>query len=199
MTLPTVEREKIVQTKAAKNPNQAKLEEAIALQSAGDTKKASALFLQVLKAQPDNVFALYSLAAIESNAGNQKVAINYANRAASLNPGFAQVRLARSVILYKLGQFQEALSEVEHALQLQPDLLGAQAHKDAVILASNAGAQPTSVASAPASPKNQIALQLQAQGELEEAAKIFLDVIAEDPNDFIALYSLGVIARRMAG
>ncbi|MEY5003432.1 MAG: hypothetical protein RL678_1241, partial [Pseudomonadota bacterium] len=35
--------------KAAKSPLQAKLEQAISLQTAGEAKKASTLFLQVLK------------------------------------------------------------------------------------------------------------------------------------------------------
>jgi predicted O-linked N-acetylglucosamine transferase (SPINDLY family) len=124
------------------------------------------------------------------------VAINYANRAVSANPNFAQARLARSVILYKLGKFEEALAEVEQALVFQPDLPGAQAHKDTVLVASKSGGAPASVSSAPTSPKNQKALQLQAEGKLDEAEKIFLEVVASTPEDFVALYSLGVIASR---
>lgn len=122
-----------IQVKVGKNPIQAKLEQAIALQNEGNAKKASALFLQVLKAHPDNVGALYSLAAIESNAGNDSAAINYAKRAVALNPAFAQARMAYSVILYKLGKFQESLAEIEQALALQPGLPGAQQHKQNVL------------------------------------------------------------------
>jgi protein O-GlcNAc transferase len=185
-----------MQAKIAKNPLQAKLEQAIALQNAGEPKKASTLFLQVLKAHPDNIFALYSLAAIESNAGNDAVAINYAIRAVSVNPAFPQARLALSVILYKLGRFEESLTEVEQALKLQPDLQGAQSHKDAVILANRAGIPTAAVESGPTATQNQRALQLQAQGNHEEAAHIFLSVVSSYPQDFVALYSLGVIASR---
>lgn len=185
-----------MQVKTAKNPLQAKLEQAIALQNAGEPKKASTLFLQVLKAHPDNIFALYSLAAIESNAGNDAVAINYASRAASVNPAFPQARLALSVILYKLGRFQESLNEVEQALNLQPDLPGAQSHKDAVLIATRAGIPTPAVESGPTATQNQRALRLQAEGNLEEASRIFLDVISTHPQDFVALYSLGVIASR---
>jgi predicted O-linked N-acetylglucosamine transferase (SPINDLY family) len=125
--------------KVAKNPIQAKLEQAIALHNAGDAKRASVLFLQVLKAHPDNIFALYSLAAIESNLGNDAVAINYAKRAAAVNPAFAQARMAHSVILYKLGKFEESLAEIEQVLALQPGLAGAQDHKQNVLIARKAG------------------------------------------------------------
>jgi protein O-GlcNAc transferase len=182
--------------KSAKNPLQAKLEQAIALQNSGNPKQAATLFLQVLKAHPDNVFALYSLAAIESNAGNDTVAINYANRAVSVNPNFAQARLARSVILYKLGKFEEALAEVEQAIALQPDLPGAQSHKDAVLMASKAGIPPAPVGTGPTAASNMKALQLQDQGRLAEAEQLFLRVVAQHPQDFVALYSLGVIASR---
>lgn len=182
--------------KSAKSPLQAKLEQAISLQSAGEPKKAATLFLQVLKAHPDNIFALYSLAAIESNAGNDTVAINYANRAVTVNPGFAQARLARSVILSKLGQFQESLAEVDKALALQPDLVGAQAHKDLVLVANKAGIPPAPVVAGPTAQENLKALQLQDQGRLEEAEKAFLAVVAKHPQDFVALYSLGVITSR---
>jgi protein O-GlcNAc transferase len=185
-----------MQAKTAKNPLQAKLEQAIALQNAGNPKQASTLFLQVLKAHPDNIFALYSLAAIESNTGNDTVAINYANRAVSANPNFAQARLAKSVILYKLGKFEEALADVEQAIALQPDLPGAQSHKDAVLMASKAGIPPAPVGTGPTAVSNMKALQLQDQGRLAEAEQAFLAVVAKHSQDFVALYSLGVIASR---
>jgi predicted O-linked N-acetylglucosamine transferase (SPINDLY family) len=182
--------------KVAKNPIQAKLEQAIALQNAGNAKKASALFLQVLKAHPDNIFALYSLAAIESNSGNDGIAINYAKRAVAANPAFAQARMAHSVILYKLGKFEESLAEIEQALTLQPDLQGAQQHKESVLIASKAGMTPTPVGTGPSAQANLKAIQLQDQGKLEEAEQAFHQVLASYPEDFVALYSLGVLASR---
>jgi len=182
--------------KVAKNPIQAKLEQAIALQNAGNAKKASALFLQVLKAHPDNIFALYSLAAIESNLGNDAIAINYAKRAVAVNPAFAQARMAHSVILYKLGKFEESLAEIVQALTLQPDLPGAQQHKESVLIASKAGMTPTPVGTGPSAQANLKAIQLQDQGKLEEAEQAFHQVLASYPEDFVALYSLGVLASR---
>ena len=173
--------------KVAKNPIQAKLEQAIALQNAGNAKKASALFLQVLKAHPDNIFALYSLAAIESNLGNDAIAINYAKRAVAVNPAFAQARMAHSVILYKLGKFEESLAEIAQALTLQPDLPGAQQHKESVLIASKAGMTPTPVGTGPSAQANLKAIQLQDQGKLEEAEQAFHQVLAYYPEDFVAL------------
>jgi len=120
------------------NNTQEKLLEAITLQNNGDFKKATALFLQILKNHPDNVFALYSLTAIESNAGNTTAALNYVNRALKFGPHFAPAHMARSVIYFRMGQVKEALEDIENAIRLQPDLAGAEVHRQAII---NIGSQ----------------------------------------------------------
>jgi predicted O-linked N-acetylglucosamine transferase (SPINDLY family) len=182
--------------KPASNSTQAKLAQAIDLQNKGEPKKASTLFLQVLKSQPDNIFALYSLAAIESNGGNHTVALNYATRAVTVNPKFAQALLARSVILYKLGKFDEALVDIDKALALEPTLDAAQAHKEAINTAKASGLVATPAIAGPSAELNTKALQLQDQGKLAEAEQLFRTVLEKYPNDFVALYSLGVIATR---
>jgi len=175
---------------------QAKLVQALELQNKGEPKKASTLFLQVLKASPDNVFALYSLAAIESNAANHTAALNYANRAVAANPSFAQALVARSVILYKLGRFDEATADVNRALELAPELDDAKRHKEAIAAARENGIPVTAPIAGPTAALNAKALQLQDQGKLTEAEQLFRQVLDQYPSDFVALYSLGVIASR---
>lgn len=172
------------------------LAKAIDLQNKGEVQKASALFLQILKLQPKNVFALYSLAAIESNAGNNGIAIRYADKAVDANPNFAQARMARSVILYKLGELEKSLVEIDLAIKLQGDLAGAAAHKQVVEKAKNTGKIENYVPNSSTNPRNLRALELQNQEKYEEAEEIFLEVIEKNPDDFVALYSLGVISSR---
>ena len=172
------------------------LAKAIDLQNKGDVQKAIALFLQVLKLQPKNVFALYSLAAIDSNAGNDTNAIKYADKAIAANPNFPQARMARSVILYKLGNYEKSLEEINLAIKLQNDLPGALAHKQAVEGAISSGGPTNSQLNGPTSPDNLKALELQNQGKYEEAESVFMEVLKTQPDDFVALYSLGVIASR---
>jgi len=182
--------------KPASNPTQAKLAQAIDLQNKGEPKKATTLFLQVLKSQPDNIFALYSLAAIESNAGNHSAALNFASRAVTVNPNFAQALLARSVILYKLGRLDESLQDVDKAILLDPSFDAAKAHKEAVNTAKTSGLPTAPPVAGPSAELNAKALQLQDQGKVDEAEQLFRKVLEKYPDDFVALYSLGVIASR---
>jgi protein O-GlcNAc transferase len=182
--------------KPASNTNQAKLAQAIDLQNKGEPKKATTLFLQVLKSQPDNIFALYSLAANESNTGNHTGALNYATRAVTINPKFAQALLARSVILYKLGRLEESMVDIDKALALEPTLDAAIAHKEAINTAKANGLPATPAIAGPSAELNTKALKLQDQGKLAEAEQLFRKVLEKYPDDFVALYSLGVIASR---
>ena len=182
--------------KPASNSTQAKLAQAIDLQNKGEPKKATTLFLQVLKSQPDNIFALYSLAAIESNTGNHSAALNYATRAVTVNPKFAQALLARSVILFKLGRLDESMVDIDKALELEPSLDAAKAHKEAINNLRNSGQNATPEITGPSAQQNAKALQLQDQGKLVEAEELFRKILEEYPDDFVALYSLGVIASR---
>ncbi|MCE2870845.1 MAG: tetratricopeptide repeat protein [Oxalobacteraceae bacterium] len=182
--------------KKASNPHQTKLVQAVDLQNKGDNKKATALFLQVLNSHPENIVALYSLAAIESNVGNATAALNYATRAVRASPSFAEARLARSVILYKLGRFDEALVEADKTLELQPNMEAALAHKVAIATAKTSGLTVTPAIAGQSAELNTKALQLQDQGKLNEAERLFISVLEKYPDDFVALYSLGVIAGR---
>ena len=170
--------------KPASNPTQAKLAQAIDLQNKGEPKKATTLFLQVLKSQPDNIFALYSLAAIESNAGNHSAALNFASRAVTVNPNFAQALLARSVILYKLGRLDEAVQDVDKALILDPSFEAAKAHKEAINTAKTSGLPTAPPVAGPSAELNAKALQLQDQGKIEEALAVLDEM---DPDQLVAI------------
>ena len=181
------------QAQSAKAATHSKLIEALALQQQGFAKQAMALLLEVLKSDPGNLAALYSLGALEDNAGNHAAGLGYISRAISSRPDFAQAYLARSVIHLHLGKPQEALSDVDQALRLQSDLASAQSHRQFVLhsMQTNATVEPTGVAKL-----NFLALQAQGKGDAAQAAELFTQVVGADPGNFVALYSLGVIANQ---
>ena len=53
------------------------IDQAVALQHAGNTDACTDLFLQVLALEPKNPVANYSMAAIESGRGNYSLALNF--------------------------------------------------------------------------------------------------------------------------
>jgi tetratricopeptide (TPR) repeat protein len=93
------------------------LEKALALQSAGELDAAQELFAKVLKSDGKNAVALYSMAAIESGRKNFEKALKFIQPVTVSHPNFAQAHLAKSVILFNLGQFDDALKAAEKAIQ----------------------------------------------------------------------------------
>ena len=69
---------------------QEKLIKAVQYQGTGDNLKAQALFLEIVKAEPANFAALYSLAAISANTGHHAAALAYANQGILIQPQFAE-------------------------------------------------------------------------------------------------------------
>ncbi|MEY3202020.1 MAG: hypothetical protein RIR70_1570, partial [Pseudomonadota bacterium] len=166
---------------------------ALDLQAKGESEEARKLFLALLKTNPDDCAVLYSLAAIEANAGQHQAALGHINRAIAINPQFAQALLARSVVHFHLGNFQEALQDVEAACALAPALPGAEAHRTAVLAARAAAPHPAQSA---VSALCFQALKAQDARDLPEASRLFSEALAADPGNFIALYSMGVIANQ---
>lgn len=173
-------------------PVQSKLDQAVALQQAGDVGAAKTIFLQALKSDAKNAVALYSLAAIESGHSNYNQALTYIQPVLLSHPQFAQAHLAHSVILFNLGEMDAALASVRKALELDPALPTAESHLQTVqtVMASNAQAKPAGATEALA--LNTQAIALQSEGKHGEALALFDQALAFSPNNFMSLYSMGV-------
>jgi predicted O-linked N-acetylglucosamine transferase (SPINDLY family) len=171
------------------------LEKALALQSAGETDAAQNLFEQVLKSDGKNAVALYSMAVMASARKDFEEALKFIKPVTVSHPNFAQAHLAKSVILFNLGQFDEALKAAEKAIHLEPSLPNAQAHLDTVKVAKGmlqAQGQRHETLNPEVNALTQQAIAHQGQSQHNEAIALLNQALALEPNFFSALYSLGI-------
>ena len=175
------------------------LEKALAMQNAGEIDAAQNLFAKVLKAEPRNAVALYSLAAIESGKSNFDKALKFIQPVTVSHPNFAQAHLAKSVILFNLGKFDEAYKAALKAIHLEPSLPTAQEHLETVKVAQSIQGAPSgklTTSDIPIDPKlhalTQQAIALQGQAKHNEALGVLQQALFINNNDFASLYSMGI-------
>lgn len=154
--------------------------------------------MRVLREDSNNTAALYSLAAICANASRLGEALRHIGRATLVNPNFPQALLAKSIILLRLGRASEALEAVDRAISIDPSLPGAVEQQESLkrFLAqaqqipqfSEGGLTPSADQEA-----LKRALALQSSGQIVEATAAFEAILARNPNEFAALYSMGLI------
>ncbi len=175
------------------------LEKALALQSAGELDAAQDLFAKVLKSDGKNAVALYSMAAIESGRKNFDKALKFIQPVTVSHANFAQAHLAKSVILFNLGKFDDALKAALKAIHLEPSLPNAQEHLDTVKVAKGLlanGQIGQEASNTPIDPKvhalTQQAIALQGQALHSEAIEVLNQALQISSTDFASLYSLGI-------
>jgi predicted O-linked N-acetylglucosamine transferase (SPINDLY family) len=98
-----------------------KLIEAITLQNQGNALDAVRVFNDVLAHDPNNAAALYSLALIAHQSGNNDAALEMIGRGVAAAPGYAPMHFVHGAILQALGRKEDALAAYDEALRLQPD------------------------------------------------------------------------------
>lgn len=175
-----------------------KLKKALELQQNGKSAEAEAAFKLVLRSDRSNFVSLYSLGVLAVQSGAQAKALQYFDRAVKVNPDFAPTWYNRGVVLHALDENERALESYDQALKVNPAYSEALEHR-AILREIVRNAAETPVAPQPvpelAVQRNR-ALELQQQGMLGEAEQLFREILAVKPWDFVALYSLGVIAQR---
>jgi protein O-GlcNAc transferase len=175
------------------------LEKALAQQNAGELDAAHTLFSNVLRSDPKNAVALYSLTAIESGRKNFDKALKHIHPVTLSHPNFAQAHLAKSVILFNLGKFDDALKAVQKAIHLEPSLPNAKEHLETVKVAQGMKPQPGAVMGTSDTlidPKVQALTQrgiaLQGEAKHAEALDEFKQALQINNKDFASLYSMGI-------
>jgi protein O-GlcNAc transferase len=173
------------------------LASALDYQKNGRLEESKLLFLKHLKSSPSDVVALYSLSSIELKLGSLERALTYIEKAISVRKDFAPSFLARSIIYGSLGQLEKAQADIKLAEALDPQTPGLAEHRYQV---ENLLSSPTTVG---ADEKGSYLGQLIAKGltaqnnnDPELAKTIFEQILEVDANNFVALYSLGVLVGR---
>lgn len=98
-----------------------KLMKAIGLQGEGKLAEASKLFAQILKVEPNNGAALYSLSVISMNGGNLSEALRLSKHGIKAAPAFAPMRFVHGAALQAAGHKEEALKLFDEALEIDPN------------------------------------------------------------------------------
>ena len=92
--------------------------QATRLQEAGKQAQAAAVFSQVLRQDPHNFVALYSLGVSRYAHEDFEGALSFFNRAAKRQPGFVPLLFNLSLTHLKLGASEEALGLLKRCLEL---------------------------------------------------------------------------------
>ncbi len=172
--------------------------EAVAHHQAGRLPAAEALYLEILKAQPNHADALHLLGVIEHQRGRNEQAIELIRRAIALGPGNAAYYSNLAVALRGLKRLPEAVTQLEQAVKLAPDY--AAAHKNLAVTLSELGRIADAVLewhrAVDLNPKDGGAFKglgasLMRLGRCDEAAVVFARAVALRADDPEALNNLG--------
>lgn len=167
------------------------LEDALAAQGRGEIKRALDLFNLVLKKDPTNVAASYSIGTIYANQGEINRAGDFFRKATSSRPSFAEAWLARSILAMRQGDLVNASGFLDRAKSLQPNLAGLAEHDQQ--LSSLKSMVPMQEGVSVISSAELVAgLSLQAQGDHAGLVNLFEPLLERDAKNYTLLYSLGV-------
>jgi predicted O-linked N-acetylglucosamine transferase (SPINDLY family) len=92
-----------------------------ALMELGRWAEAEAAFIQVLERRSEDGAALTDLIAAAFQQRNIDAAVSYGQRAIAAAPGLAVARLRLGRALSERGEFEPALAQYRHAIELDPD------------------------------------------------------------------------------
>jgi predicted O-linked N-acetylglucosamine transferase (SPINDLY family) len=151
------------------------LTSAIKLADDGQSQKAKEILLISLKSEKNNPVIYYYLAKVESDLGNQEDALQYINKALQLKSNFSELHLAKSIINLKLGNVSDAQSSALNASKLNESNYPSSNQVNTELIKLN-----------------ETALQLQNSGHYKESEDFLNKSLQIDPNNFVALYSLGI-------
>jgi tetratricopeptide (TPR) repeat protein len=99
----------------------AMLTRAISLHENGELNDASALYVQILSAQPKNTDALHLLGLIRQQSGQFDEARNLLQKAVSLDPTVTTFRTNFATALLEQQRFEDAIEEYRYVLKDEPD------------------------------------------------------------------------------
>lgn len=111
-----------------------KLRQAFALQQENKIAEATSIYLEVLKAQPNNFNALQLLGSLLLADKNYGSAINYLNKAIRINTNYAHCYHNRGMAYKALLQFEAAIADYNQAIKLEPTYINAFVDRGVIYL-----------------------------------------------------------------
>jgi predicted O-linked N-acetylglucosamine transferase (SPINDLY family) len=136
---------------------------------AGQLQQAEALYQQVLRAEPDNVKALYFSGGLAYQEGRYGTAVERVGRAIALDKNVPDFHRTLGLALQAMGRFDEAVESYRTALRL---------------------------GTGNASLHNDLGAAQQALGKLEEAAESYREALRLNPEFAVAYNNLGTALQR---
>ncbi len=147
------------------------------------------------KSEPADFVTLYSLGVEAYNNANFASALAYFDRASVIKSDFAPLWHNLGLIKIRLGRFNEAKNDLDHAISIDPSYQAAIDLRKT--FATGQSPQPkgfsNSTADVAVTEKLHEAISLQENGKSAEAEAAFLDILAIEPQSIPALFSLGGI------
>lgn len=167
------------------------LVQGIEAQARGENAQARELLERVLRLEPMNAAALYSLAVIESREGHPLQALTALDRALAARPDFVQALVARAQLRNQAGDAARALADARAALRLDPGATTAQE------LVRQLGATAPAVEPWPSTLAQAMARAqaLQNAGQIDAAVGVYGAWLRDGGREHahVALYNAGVV------
>ncbi len=146
------------------------------------------------QAAANDFVALFSLGVEKFQQNDLAGALSCFERAKLIRTDFPPLWYNLGLITGKLGKINEAISFLDMALELDPTYKEARDLKNGISADQTQARQILPPKSIPGySEKLNQALALQNQGKIDQAEAIFQEILAAEPNDVPALFSLGGI------
>ncbi len=145
-------------------------------------------FLELLQNGYESPVIYYYLSKIEAQRNHFEDSLGFINKAIEINSSTPEFYLAKSIINMNMGSLNESLHNAKLALSFNPEYTDAQTQINTL----NNLLNPAAGILQEINSLNSIALNLQGQNKHADAENLFSKVLELDPENFIALYSLGM-------
>ena len=169
----------------------------------GDTKGASELLEQAQRSAPDDDRAVLALAQLEAGGGNVSGALSRLAAAMEHRPGSLTLRSAHATLTLQSGAFEQALKEFQALSQAHPQNVNfrlgsadAMAMSGRLADAAKEYQKAQSLEPRNAQPWVRYAAVLTAAGDAKRARDAYVEAIARDSNDPVALNNLSYLLAR---
>ena len=172
----------------AHDANVQKMYEGIQLLEINEIDQSYQCFQDLLQQGYESPVIYYYLSKIQAQRNQFEDSIGFINKAIEINSSTPEFYLAKSIINMNMGSLNESLHNAKLALSFNPEFTDAKTQINTL----NQLLNPLANIVQEINSLNSLALNLQGQSKHNEAENLFSKVLELDPENFIALYSLGM-------